>query len=169
MRHWFDGFAMLHRFAFGDGEVSYANRFLAGKAYEAAKETGEITYSEFATDPCRSLFKRAFTMFMPKLTDNCNVNLVKLGDRFVAMTETPMPVQFDPETLEAAGVAWKVPGELTTAHPHLDRADRRGAQLRGQARAAQPVPLLPRPEGGASRSSSPRCRSTSPPTCTPSA
>jgi len=122
MRHWFDGFAMLHRFAFSDGGVSYANRFLGGKAYEAAKEKGEITYSEFATDPCRSLFKRAFTMFMPKLTDNCNVNLVKLGDRFVAMTETPLPVQFDPDTLEAAGVAWKVPGELTTAHPHLDRA-----------------------------------------------
>ena len=64
------------------------------------RETGEITYSEFATDPCRSLFKRAFTMFMPKLTDNANVNLVKLGERFVAMTETPIPVQFDPETLD---------------------------------------------------------------------
>ena len=37
------------------------------------------------------------------------------------MTETPMPVEFDPETLAAAGVAWDVPGELTTAHPHLDR------------------------------------------------
>ena len=59
---------------------------------------------------------------MPKLTDNCNVNLVELGERFVAMTETPLPVQFDPATLEAAGVAWDVPGELTTAHPHLDRA-----------------------------------------------
>ena len=28
MRHWFDGFAMLHRFGIADGEVSYANRFL---------------------------------------------------------------------------------------------------------------------------------------------
>jgi len=122
MRHWFDGLAMLHRFAFADGEVSYANRFLESKAYNAARETGEITYSEFATDPCRSLFKRATTMFMPKLTDNANVNLVKLGERFVTMTETPIAVEFDPETLAAAGVAWDVPGELTTAHPHLDRA-----------------------------------------------
>lgn len=122
MNHWFDGFAMLHRFAFSDGDVSYANRFLGGKAYDAARDSGEITYSEFATDPCRSLFKRVFTLFQPKLTDNCNVNLAKIGDRFVAMTETPLPVQFDPDTLEAAGVAWEVPGELTTAHPHLDRA-----------------------------------------------
>ena len=122
MRHWFDGLAMLHRFGFAEGRVSYANRFLGTEAKAAADSAGEITYSEFATDPCRSLFKRAFTMFQPKLTDNCNVNLVKLGERFVAMTETPIPVQFDPETLAAAGVAWKVPGELTTAHPHLDRS-----------------------------------------------
>src|SRR3954451_9490333 len=58
VNHWFDGLAMLHRFAFADGEVSYRNRFLESHAYKAAKETGEIAYSEFATDPCRSLFKR---------------------------------------------------------------------------------------------------------------
>ena len=124
MRHWFDGAAMLHRFAFEDGEVSYANRFLEGRAYQAAREQGEIAYSEFATDPCRSLFKRVSMMFNPKggISDNCNVNLVKLGERFVAMTETPIPVQFDLETLEAAGVAYEAPGMLTTAHPHLDRS-----------------------------------------------
>jgi beta,beta-carotene 9',10'-dioxygenase len=121
MNHWFDGLAMLHRFSFADGEVSYANRFLETKAYRAAKETGEITYSEFATDPCRSLYQRVTAMFSPKFTDNANVNLVKLGERFVAMTETPIPVQFDADTLAAAGVAYDVPGMLTTAHPHLDR------------------------------------------------
>lgn len=120
MRHWFDGLAMLHNFSFADGSVSYANRYLQTKSYRAAA-AGQIEYSEFATDPCRSLFKRAMTIFDPKLTDNCNVNLVKLGERYVAMTETPIPVQFDPETLATAGVAWAVPGELTTAHPHLDR------------------------------------------------
>jgi carotenoid cleavage dioxygenase-like enzyme len=122
MNHWFDGFAMLHRFGFAAGNVSYANRFLKGKAYRAAEETGKLSYSEFATDPCRSLFKRAVSMFQPSLSDNANVNLVQLGERFVTMTETPLPVQFDPETLATAGVAWEVPGTLTTAHPHLDRA-----------------------------------------------
>lgn len=61
-------------------------------------------------------------MFSPQLTDNANVNLVKLGERFIAMTETPIPVQFDHATLSAAGVAYRPPGQLTTAHPHLDRA-----------------------------------------------
>ena len=122
MNHWFDGLAMLHRFSFADGGVSYANRFLESRAYRAARDRGEIAYSEFATDPCRSLFARVSAMFSPKLTDNANVNLTKLGERFISMTETPIPVQFDPETLAAAGVAYEPPGQLTTAHPHMDRA-----------------------------------------------
>jgi beta,beta-carotene 9',10'-dioxygenase len=122
MNHWFDGLAMLHRFSFAGGEVSYASRFLETKAYRAARETGEIAYSEFATDPCRSLYQRVTSMFSPNLTDNPNVNLGKLGERFIAMTETPIPVQFDADTLAAAGVAYDVPGHLTTAHPHMDRA-----------------------------------------------
>src|SRR2546422_6558992 len=81
MNHWFDGFAMLHRFSFAGGEVSYANRFLESRAYRAARDEGRIAYSEFATDPCRSLFQRVSAMFSPKLTDNANVNLMKLGER----------------------------------------------------------------------------------------
>jgi beta,beta-carotene 9',10'-dioxygenase len=119
LRHWFDGLAMLHKFSFGGGEVSYANRFLRSEAYREA-EAGRISYSEFATDPCRSTFKRLATMFRPKLTDNCNVNLTRLGDAYIAMTETPMPVAFDPETLETLGVACKPPGMHATAHPHHD-------------------------------------------------
>jgi beta,beta-carotene 9',10'-dioxygenase len=121
MNHWFDGYAMLHRFGIADGEVSYANRFLQTRAYRAAEEKGEILYSEFATDPCRSLFSRVFSLFSPKITDNANVNLVKLGERYITMTETPIPVEFDGETLETVGIAYKPPGMLTTAHPHLDR------------------------------------------------
>jgi beta,beta-carotene 9',10'-dioxygenase len=121
MNHWFDGFAMLHRFSFADGDVSYASRFLESRAYRAASEGGRIAYSEFATDPCRTLFARVSAMFSPKLTDNANVNLTKLGERFISMTETPIPVEFDAQTLAAAGVPYKPPGQLSTAHPHLDR------------------------------------------------
>lgn len=118
-RHWFDGQAMLHRFGFAAGRVSYANRFLRTEAYRATEE-GRIAYSEFATDPCRSLFRRATTMFRPRLTDNCNVNLTRLGEEYVALTETPLPVAFDPETLDALGVAYRPPGHHATAHPHHD-------------------------------------------------
>jgi carotenoid cleavage dioxygenase-like enzyme len=125
MRHWFDGLAMLHRFTIDGGRVSYGNRFLESRSYRAAREQERIVYGEFATDPCRSLFKRVQTLFAPGkvLPDNANVNVARLGERFVAMTETPLPVQFDPHTLQSAGVhPFAAPGQLTTAHPHMDRA-----------------------------------------------
>jgi beta,beta-carotene 9',10'-dioxygenase len=129
MRHWFDGLAMLHRFTLAGGRVSYGNRFLESHSYKAAREHGRIAYGEFATDPCRSLFKRVQTLFSSDaLPDNANVNVVKLGERFIAMTETPLPVQFDGRTLQAAGVRpYRTPGQLTTAHPHLNRTS--GAML----------------------------------------
>jgi beta,beta-carotene 9',10'-dioxygenase len=120
VRHWFDGLAMLHRYSFEAGRVEYASRFLHSRAWQAVEETGELRYSEFATDPCRSLFRRVASMFRPALTDNGAVNVSRVGDEYIAMTETPLPVVFDPETLEAAGVAYEPPGMLTTAHPHHD-------------------------------------------------
>ncbi|MDZ7687869.1 MAG: carotenoid oxygenase family protein [Halobacteriales archaeon] len=123
LRHWFDGLAMLHAFAVADGEVKYSNRYLESNAYTHVESEGELGYSEFATDPCRDLFERFFSRFSPNLTDNANVNISKQAEAFVSMTETPMPVEFDPETLETVGVAEyedDIDGSLTTAHPHHD-------------------------------------------------
>ena len=144
MNHWFDGFAMLHRFGIADGKVSYANRFLQTKAYRAAQEKGEIVYSEFATDPCRSLFSRIVSVFNPKLSDNANVNLTKLGERWVTMTETPIPVEFDAETLRTVGVALRHTGPAHHRPPAHGASRRRHAQLRREGRAAKQLPLLPR-------------------------
>jgi len=120
-QHWFDGLAMLHRFGFADGTVSYSNRFLNSPAYQAVRDTGRIAYSEFATDPCRTLFRRVASVFSPpSFGGNGNVNVLRSGNEFLALTESPMPVTFDPATLETIGVAAPAPGQLTTAHPHRD-------------------------------------------------
>jgi beta,beta-carotene 9',10'-dioxygenase len=122
VRHWFDGMAMLNRFGFADGAVSYASAFLDTKARREALATGGASIAGFGTDPCRSLFQRVQSVFRPDLTDNANVNLTRLGDEYLAMTETPIPVRFDPETLRTLGHdAGAQPfGQLTTAHPHHD-------------------------------------------------
>ena len=123
LTHWFDGVAMLNRFGFADGGVSYGSRFLESRAYDDAKE-GVWRHGGFATDPCRSFFKRVQQIFSPDATDNPNVNLARIGDRYIAMTETPMPVEFDAETLDTIGhldYADKLKGHVTTAHPHHDR------------------------------------------------
>jgi beta,beta-carotene 9',10'-dioxygenase len=121
--HWFDGLAMLNRFGFADGRVSYGSRFIESRAYGDAKQ-GEWKSGGFATDPCRSIFKRVQQIFSPDTTDNPNVNLARIGERYIAMTETPLPIEFDPETLDTIGhleYADRLKGHVTTAHPHHDR------------------------------------------------
>jgi beta,beta-carotene 9',10'-dioxygenase len=122
LAHWFDGLAMLNRFRFADGAVSYRSRFLDSRAYRDAR-AGEWTRGGFATDPCRSIFKRVQSIFSPQFTDNPNVNMARIGERYIAMTETPLPIEFDPETLETVGhlqYADSLKGHVTTAHPHHD-------------------------------------------------
>src|SRR5690348_73037 len=87
-RHWFDGLAMLHKFSFKEGKVAYANKFLESKAFKSAMETDRISYREFATDPCRSIFKRVSSMFSNTFTDNANVNITKIAPSFVALTRS---------------------------------------------------------------------------------
>jgi beta,beta-carotene 9',10'-dioxygenase len=123
LEHWFDGLAMLNRFGFADGRVSYGSRFIESRSYAGAKR-GEWPSGGFATDPCRSIFKRVQQIFSPELTDNPNVNLARIGERYIAMTETPLPIEFDPETLDTIGhlrYADELKGQATTAHPHHDR------------------------------------------------
>jgi carotenoid cleavage dioxygenase-like enzyme len=120
VNHWFDGQAMLHRFGFAHGRVSYANRFLRSRAFEAAERDGRIGYREFATDPCRSAFRGVASVFDRRLTDNGSVNVTRLGDSYLALTETPLPVAFDPATLETLGVEGRPPADVATAHPHHD-------------------------------------------------
>jgi beta,beta-carotene 9',10'-dioxygenase len=126
--HWLDGLAMLHAFSFHNGEVRYSNKFLRSDAYTQVFEKGSLDYKTFASDPCRSLFKRFLTFFLPKEgreLPNANVNVAKMADTYVALTETPLPISFDPQTLETLGVldyqdqlphgkCWE------SAHPHYD-------------------------------------------------
>jgi carotenoid cleavage dioxygenase-like enzyme len=124
LRHWFDGLAMLNAFTFGDGRVGYGSRFLDTDTYRGARE-GRFDRLGFAEDPCRSLFKRVSALFSPDFTDNTNVNLVRLGERYLAMTELPLPVEFDPETLETLGLVRfkdRLGGHHTTPHPQHDAA-----------------------------------------------
>ena len=123
MNHWFDGLAMLHRFSLERREGLLRQ--------PVSRDPGLPRGAGHRPDLVRRVRHRPLPVAVPagdrrssrrRSRDNANVNLVKLGERFIAMTETPIPVQFDPDTLAAAGVAYEAPGQLTTAHPHLDRA-----------------------------------------------
>lgn len=122
-KHWFDGLAMLHKFSFQGQHVNYANCFLHSQSFQEATASGTISRSEFATDPCRTLFGRVLSIFFPRFTDNACVNVDMLARRCVALTEAPLPIVFDPETLRTLGPLTdneKLQGQISTAHPHVD-------------------------------------------------
>lgn len=114
--HWFDGLAMLHKFAFRNGTVRYTNRFLKTDAYARA-EQGELS-GGFATQP-QSLWQRLRAILFQAPYDNTNIIAERIGDTYVALTETPRRVRFDPDTLETKGhVQYDGPGagHLECAH-----------------------------------------------------
>jgi beta,beta-carotene 9',10'-dioxygenase len=118
VRHWFDGFSMLHRFSLAGGRISYSNRFLESKAYLDARE-GRITHRDFATDPPRSYLRRITS----PPTDNCDVNIIRVGGSFVAITETVKMYEFRPEdltTVERFRYEGGPRGVTQPAHPHYD-------------------------------------------------
>jgi carotenoid cleavage dioxygenase-like enzyme len=114
---------MLHKFSFAAGQVSYANKYLQSKSYKSAMEAGRITYSEFATDPCRDLFSRVMAVFSPQISDSAKVSVARFADRYLALAETPIQVEFDIETLQTVGVfnyEDRIVGQMTTVHPQFD-------------------------------------------------
>jgi carotenoid cleavage dioxygenase-like enzyme len=121
VRHWFDGLAMLHAFAIDGGRVRYTNKFLRTRA--AAKARKGRPMRGFATDPCKGIFRK----FATGITDNANVNLVKLGERWASLSEINEAIEFDPSSLETLGpIPWAPARAVGSAHPHYDPV-RRGA------------------------------------------
>ncbi|QAU12288.1 carotenoid oxygenase family protein [Halorubrum sp. BOL3-1] len=134
--HWFDGLAMLYRFTFDPGgggrsgsggrsggdAVHYRNRFLRTDAYEAAR-TGEFE-GGFATG--ETTLRSRLAGFLTAPYDNANIVAERVGDRYVALTESPRGVEFDPNTLATTGHVDREgdapSGQLSCAHFKRDPA-----------------------------------------------
>ena len=129
--NWFDGLAMIHSFSFYNGQASYANKFLRSSDYLHVLKTGKMSYAGFAQDPCKSYFKKISSLFIShqkkeQYIPNANVNIAYFTNYLVALTEIPLPVEFDPKTLETLGVMHYNDGLPEsnihdTVHPHYDK------------------------------------------------
>lgn len=137
VHHWFDGMALVHSFEIDGGRVHYMNRFIESRAYKAFRESGDIRFSEFASDPCRTRFQRIQSLFSPQVTDNPAINAFKFGEQYIALSETPMAYEFDPKTLETIGVAYENPDMFATAHPHLAGGEMINLSCKLGARSSQ--------------------------------
>lgn len=127
MQHWFDGLAMLYRFAFTQGTVRYSNRWLHSRTWRSAQR-GIVAPGQFATNRSGAYLLRVLAILFGETTDNANVNVVAYGaDALVALTETPHAQVLDARTLESCGpFLWadKLQNKVATAHPHYDAGRR---------------------------------------------
>jgi beta,beta-carotene 9',10'-dioxygenase len=129
--HWFDGLGMLYAFEIGESAVAFRSRLLDCETARNAA-AGKSRHATFGTPMVRSLWQRIFEP-VPRPTDNTNVNIVKLGDELVAMTEGDRQLSIDPVTLAVRSyVAYErdeLDGAIMSAHPHFDFQRRRVVNL----------------------------------------
>ncbi|WP_131781854.1 carotenoid oxygenase family protein [Legionella gresilensis] len=126
-KHWFDGFAMLKKFNFKSGSVSFQNRFLQSQEYIESNKFGKLNANEFGTYASESKLERVLFSLKElvgnKLHDNCVVNTTCIDDSYIAMTESKNVVSFDIKDLSTTNnfnFSDKIAEHLTTAHPHFD-------------------------------------------------
>lgn len=121
-QHWFDGLGMMYAFRIGDVGVDFRSRLLESETARDAWR-GKSNHGSFGTSMARPLLQRIFEP-VPRISDNTNVNVVRLGQELVAMTEGDRQMVIDDDTLAAVRpVAYtgdELGGTIMTAHPHFD-------------------------------------------------
>ena len=130
--HLFDGLAKLTKYDFSAGEMTFSARFIRSSWYKSIVEEGRMPPS-VTTGPVAppfSLLDNIAAGLTSQAFDNTPVNIHQIGGqggKWVAITDAPVAVEFDPKTLETIGrIAYsdgitssKAAVELfSTAHPH---------------------------------------------------
>ena len=119
--HWFDGLGMIYAFRIGTS-VDFRSRLLDSETARDAWR-GQANLGSFGTSTERPLLRRIFEP-IPRISDNTNVNIVKIGAQLVAMTEGDRQLVIDGESLAALRpVDYSkdtLKRTITSAHPHFD-------------------------------------------------
>ncbi len=105
VKSWFDGLAKLYAFTIKQGKVSYTCKFLRSEAYKKLQATGVFDFVGFAQKPKTDQFSLIDFLFDIKNKEiiNANVNVAKINNHLVALTEIPLPVEFD-KNLNTLGI-----------------------------------------------------------------
>lgn len=118
--HWFDALGIAFGIELGADAEQLSLRWAVFECeLAAAADSGKVTLAQFASPNQRNNLTRLFQP-IPHMTDNANVNVVRMGDDLVAMTETPHQLLLDRESLRVRGrVRYddELGGRSMLAHP----------------------------------------------------
>ncbi|MFC6756252.1 MULTISPECIES: carotenoid oxygenase family protein [Haloarcula] len=120
--HWFDPLALVRGFAIDDG-VTYTNRFVRSRDYEYARERGRVRTQFPGTAPDRPVWTRIRQALTGVFPDNPVIGIARIDGELAAITESPVALTLDPETLETTGridLTAGLDADLTLGHPHYD-------------------------------------------------
>lgn len=120
---WFDGLAKLHAFTIHQGQITYTCKFLKSTLYQNFLATGKFDFAGFAQQASSSTFSLIDFLFNIENKDimNANVNVAKINNRLIALTEAPLPVEFDKNlnTLSAFDYADDLPKNYSFESAHI--------------------------------------------------
>ncbi len=122
IHHPFDGDGMISSMRFANGKVNFSNRFIRTQAWEEEQKAGRFLYrGVFGTNKSGGLIANIFDL---RLKNIANTNVVKLGNKLLALWEAANPHALDPNSLETFGLSSLngalAPKEALSAHPRFD-------------------------------------------------
>ena len=117
--HPFDGDGMMHSVHISGGKVSYRNRFVRTKAFEAEQEAGRSLWAGLAEHPSKST--RPGWGAQEALKDSSSTDvIVHAGKALSTFYQSAEGYRLDPVTLEQFGTESWVPIDGISAHPKVD-------------------------------------------------
>lgn len=122
LEHWFDALAMPRRVSIEDGAVRYTNRFLRSDDFRAAHDEQTIRRNQPGTPADGSGLDRLRNALSGDVPDNAAIGLTRLEDTVYAVTESPIGLEVDPETLETGERRDLTAGlecDATLGHTHM--------------------------------------------------
>jgi len=121
-QHWFDGLGMIYAFRIEKSVIDFRSSLLDSDTARAACR-GKAYLSTYGTPTTRPLLRRIVEP-IAGISDNTNVNIVRMGPELVAMTEGDRQLVINDQTLATIRpVAYSkdaLNGAIMTAHPHFD-------------------------------------------------
>ena len=112
----FNGDGVITSFRFRDGTVSLKQRYVNTERVQKQREAGRSVFGKY-----RNPYTNASNA-QDKVYSTANTNIVRFGDRLLALKEDNLPYAMDPDTLETLGVD-DLGGQFTaqtfTAHPKV--------------------------------------------------
>ncbi len=123
LEHWFDAFAMLRRIEITDGTAQYSNRFIRSEDFKVAREEDRVRRSLPGTPASGSALRRLYQALAGGLQDNPSIGVTRMDETLYAVTESPVGLEINPQTLETTGrrdLTTGLESDITLGHTHFE-------------------------------------------------